>query len=228
MDRRLKIAGWGTAAFGCGSLHKFYRRIIAEGGCATNIRIHGRRGFTLVEIMVSSAISLAVAIGLTTLAITAGRLGRAVFYQQISLKNAQGAIEGINREIRLATTPLRVVDNAGAAAAQGNRVLLSRLGEPPGHRAIELVSADGDLKTPWDNTLVYDPNTDVGGDELVIAHWVTPIEEAGGFRYGGATTPLTVWMRAGDPVGEGAPVADTRSGPGMQGAEINITVAPRN
>lgn len=185
-------------------------------------------GFTLVEIMVAGLISSAVAIALAALTITGCRMERSIFYQQASLKEAQSAIEGLNREIRLATTPLRVVDDSGNAVPQGNCVLFSRLGEPPNQQSIRLVSTDQKMMTPWDNTLVYDPNRTVGGDEVVLARWVTPLATAGAFQYSGATTPLVVWMRVGDPVGGDLKAANVVSGPGIQGVEINITVAPRN
>jgi hypothetical protein len=153
---------------------------------------------------------------------------KSIFFQQACLKEAQSAIEGLNREIRLATTDMRVVDESGAPAPQGNCVLFSRRDEPKYQRSIQLVSTDRDMLTPWDNTLVYDPDRATAGDEVVLARWVTPLAAAGAFSYHDASTPLVVWMRAGDPVGGDLVAANAVSGPGIQGMEINITVAPRN
>ena len=188
----------------------------------------GCQGYTLVELLISCAISAMVAISLVGLVMTVSRLSQGVFYQQLALQQAQSTTEGINREIRLATTPLRVVNDAGASVAQGNCVLFSRLGEPADSRSFQLLAGDNDLMTPYDNTLVYDPDTSVTGDERVVAKWLSPLDPAGVFRYGGTTTPLTVWLRAGDPVGGDSAAANAHSGPGLQGVEINIAVAPRN
>ncbi|NQU45256.1 hypothetical protein HQ520_18390 [bacterium] len=179
----------------------------------------------MVEILVAATLSIAVAIALAALIITVSRMNHSVLYQQQSLRQAKTAIERINIEIRRATLPVRVVNPAGLPALQGNAIQFSRLGEPPYQHSIRIVSEDGDLMTPWDNALVYTP---AGGDDEQIARWVTPIEKNGAFRYSGATAPLTVWMRAGDPVDEDLNDASARSGPGLQGVEINITVAPRN
>jgi hypothetical protein len=169
-----------------------------------------------------------IAAGLVSLSITVGRMQKGIYAQQMALKNARKAIETINREIRLAKTPLRVVDANGDPAQAGNRVEFSRWGETT-VRSIELISDDNDLTTPWDNTLLYDPDTSVSGDEVEVTKGISAIQQGAAFRYTGATTPLVIKMRTGDPVGvEDTTASDAYSGPGMQGFEINITVGPRN
>jgi hypothetical protein len=190
--------------------------------------VHFRLGFTLVEVIIAGGISAATAIALAALTITVSRMEKALFYQQLFLKRGQSAIEGLNREIRLSTTPLRVVDESGNPVLRGNCVLFSRLGEAAYRRSIRLISTDENLMTPWDNSLVYDPDTTVAHNEVVIARWVSPINGTGVFSYGGAMTPLAVRMRAGDPVGVNPRASNAHTGPGVQGVEINITVAPRN
>ncbi|MCL5271533.1 MAG: prepilin-type N-terminal cleavage/methylation domain-containing protein [bacterium] len=190
-----------------------------------------RRGLTLTEMMIASAVSAMVAIGLASLTTTATRMARAIYYQQLALREGKAAMEFINQEIRQATTPLRVLDAAGNTAVQGNAVVFSRAGESAGKREIQLVSTDGDLMTPWDNSLVLDPDTGAAGDEIALARWLTPLDAAGAFSYQGATTALEVRLRAGDPETDNADLiarSNAHSGPGIQGLEVNIAVAPRN
>lgn len=193
---------------------------------------HGLRrhaqGLTLVELLIASAISSMVGIGLVGLAIMTGRLDKSISRQQLCMHEAQTAIEGINAQIRLATTPLRIVDANGKTATQGNRVEFKCIGDAKDwSRSIELISADNDLMTPWDNRLMYDPDTGADGDEVEFAHWVAPIDPAGAFSNTGAQKPLEVHLRAGDPANAKQNYLFT-SGPGRQGVEVNIAVAPRN
>lgn len=189
----------------------------------------GRRAVTLVEVMIASVLGSMVSIALVTFTIQASRMEKPIFYQQMSLSEGRSAIEAINREIRLATSPLRLVNASGNPDMRGNRVEFAHVGEPPGRRAIYLESDDGDIMTPWDNRLIYDPNTSVPGNERVLARWLSPIEDGVAFTYSGARSPLRVRLRAGDPVGDDADAAESmRSGPGRQGFEINVSVAPRN
>ncbi|HUT26373.1 MAG TPA: hypothetical protein VM492_18740 [Sumerlaeia bacterium] len=141
-----------------------------------------------------------------------------------AVRYAKAATEKINTEIRLAVAPIQVRDGNGAAAPRGNRAEFSRFGETTVRR-LELVSADADFMTPWDNTLVYDPDISVAGNEVVVSRWLAPVDPAGAFSYANATTPLTVRMRVGDPIGD---ESVARTGVGSQAAEINITVGPRN
>jgi len=202
-----------------------------------------RRGMTLVEVLFASSIGLTVSIGLVSLIVLGSRLHRSISYQEVALNQTAPLIEKINRELRMATTqgvPPRVIDASGVPALKGNRVEFSRRGEPAGKRSIELVSGDGVFSTSNDNELVFDPDTSVAGDEEIWGHWVSPLEQdkdgnmlsvenAHAFSYNGPTTPVTVWMRVGDPVVlEDPDVNDRFSGPGVQGVEINITVGPRN
>jgi len=185
-------------------------------------------GLTIVEVLVAGVISALVGTGMVVLTVMAVKIHRTSYYQQFSLLEARKAIESINDEVRLATAPLRVIDDSWNGAIQGNGVLFGHVGEPSNQRLLRLESVDEDMMTPQDNRLIYDPNTSVTGDEIEVARWLTPIEADGAFTYDGATTPLVVWMRAGDPVGDAEGTVDHITGPGTQGVEINITVAPRN
>jgi prepilin-type N-terminal cleavage/methylation domain-containing protein len=193
------------------------------------IPLRGRHAFTLVEILIAMSISALVVLSAIGLTITTGRMGKSIFAQQRSLKDAKGGIERLNREIRLATTPLSVLDAAGQPAMQGNTVAFARAGEAAGLRRFFLQSDDADLNTPGDNRLIYDPNVNQDGDEQVVARTISPSDPLGAFSYEDATTPLVVQLRTGDSLDEDArEESDRVTGVGMQGMEINITVAPRN
>lgn len=186
--------------------------------------------FTFIELIVAALISSLVALAIMSLFLMSLKMDRSIFSQQRSLHDAKSAIETLNREIRLAQAPLTVLDAAGNAADDGNRVEFGRTGEAPDARAIELVSDDGDLTTPWDNRLIYDPDTTAAGDEQLICDMVSPTNATlTAFNYQNATTPLQVTLRTGDPVrAADTSASDAYTGRGMQGVEINITVAPRN
>lgn len=188
-----------------------------------------RRGFTLTEIIIASAISVLVAGSVMSLSTMTSRFGKGIFWQQRSLMDSKQVVEFINSEIRQATTPLTVIAPDGNPGVRGNRVVYNRNGEAPGLRALEIISVDGDFNTPEDNTLIFDPNTSVAGDEFVIATMNSPIDPDGVFRYVDATTPLEIDMRIGDPLDPDLLQESNRiTGYGLQGMEINITVAPRN
>lgn len=191
-----------------------------------------RRGMSLVELMIAGLIGSGVTFSMVSISTIIAREHKGIFSQQFSVHEAKSAIETINREIRLATTPLLVVDGTGAAVQQGNRVEFQRLNDTV-VRAFELqAGADGDIALPWDNRLIYDPDTSIDGDEIEVARGIGPVEPAGAFTYSGATTPLVVRMRTGDPVGDLTEEQEVQSrantGRGTQGMEINITVGPRN
>lgn len=210
-----------------------YRKVLQSTGGRGRNR---RGGWTMIEVLIGSVIGVLVAAGVMSMTIAVSRMSRATFYEQMSIKHALAGIEGINREVRLATTSLSVVDANGVPALQGNRFLFNRKDEPSLGRSIAIVSKDSNLLTAYDNTLVYDPDVTKSGDEQVWAKWMTPIKSAGAFTYKGGTEPLVVEMRVGDPMqevsGKQTPMEAAKnnaySGPGVQGMEINVSVAPRN
>lgn len=197
-----------------------------------------RRGFTLTEVMVASALSLLVATGVVSLTITFTRMTKGSMTEQSTLRNAQATVEFINREIHLANGSVRVLDNAGSAVSGlGNTVTFARANEPANSRAFYLVSDDTDITTPQDNRLVFDPNTAVNGDQVTIATGLSPLpgnpvlNPPVAFRCTATTCPLIVQMRIGDPVSATQKVqsgSDAFTGMNAQGVEINIAVAPRN
>lgn len=200
-----------------------------------------RRGVTLVEVLIATGLSVLVSMALGGLLFMVMRIDKAVFAQQNALHQAKKAMEALNLEIRLATTPLIVRDADGNPAAdsdgdgdvEGNRVEFSRLNEAT-VRSFELISADASMASPWDNTFVYDPDVDSEGDEIVVARGIAPVNDTGAFEYAGGLTPLIALMRTGDWIPEGDEsqsmeyAAQAATGPGLQGVEINITIAPRN
>ncbi|MBN1865989.1 prepilin-type N-terminal cleavage/methylation domain-containing protein [Candidatus Sumerlaeota bacterium] len=176
------------------------------------------RGFTLTEMMVAVAVSALVISGVLSVGLFVRKVYKATASQQLALYNAKKAIEVLNREIRRAQAPLLNLNG------WGNRVEFRRFGEST-VRSLELVSSDDDVTTPWDNSLVYDPNTATSGDEVTIAENIAASTAQGAFNYASGNRPLVVRMRAGDPVDD---EARQLTGPGVQGVEINITVGPRN
>lgn len=188
-----------------------------------------QRAFTLTELMIASAIGLMAGVGLMSLTVFSARMARSITVQQRAVQFARSATEGINAAVRPSSTPLRVLDDSNNAAISGNTVELAWPGEDLGRRTIRLVSDDDDLQTPWDNRLVYDPDTTVAGDEIVLAQWVTPKPNTNLFTYQGLASGLIVQLRIGDSLAAGmTALNDAHSGPGLQGADVNITVSPRN
>lgn len=195
-------------------------------------RSHRKSAMSLVEIMIGGAIASMLMVGVVSVTTWVASGLKGSFFQQQANQEAKLAIEAINREIRLAAAPLTVLNGAGQPAPQGDKVEFSRAGEAA-VRAIELLPGpDGDLATPWDNLLIFDPDTAVAGDEMTIARMIGRVDAAGIFQYAGAASPLIVSMRAGDPAGDItaslAAESMTRTGRGTQSVEINIVVAPRN
>jgi prepilin-type N-terminal cleavage/methylation domain-containing protein len=188
-----------------------------------------RRGYTIVEVLIATAISALVAIAAVYLTTMARRMEKSVASQQRALADAQKIVENLNTQIRMAATPLSVVDAAGNPATQGNRVVFARDGESAGKRAFELKSVDSDMTTPGDNTLIYDPDTSKAGDEIKLGRMISATDSAGAFRYVDSRSPLQTFLRAGDPsAGSGQADANARTGANWQGVEINVSVAPRN
>lgn len=185
--------------------------------------------FTLTELMIASAIGLTVAVGTMSLTIFSSKMARSITIQQRSAQFARSATEGINAAVRQSSVPLRVLDDQNNPAIGGNTVELAWPGEMLGQRTIRLVSDDTDLQTPWDNRLVYDPDTTVADNDIVLANWVTPKPNQSLFTYQGQASGLIVQLRIGDSLAANmTAINDARSGPGLQGADVNIAVAPRN
>ncbi len=185
-----------------------------------------RRGFTLTEVMVASAIGAMIGLGAMSLTIYGGRSGRAIRSQQSLAQQAQIAVEGLHRVVRPATLPLRILNDAQETAAWGPRVELAWGDEPLGLRTLTL-EQDGDPGDPWTSRLVYDPDTTQAGDEQVLARGVSSLEPAGPFSYQGQT--LLVRLRLGDRLDpEQAAVDNAHTGPGRQGMDLRLNIAPRN
>ena len=186
-----------------------------------------RRGVTLVETMISVLVLSLVMASLMALVSGVGRVHKGIFFQQRILKEAKRALEGahgVNSEIRLARAPLTLVDPDGNGWS--NQIRFRRAGETT-IREFRLVGGpDGDLATPHDNRLIFDPDVATANNEIVVSKMIMPDDlSLGAFSYTSALTPLVFRARVGDARGDEA-VAETAQG--VQGAEINVTVAPRN
>ncbi len=183
-----------------------------------------RRGVTLAEVTMAMAISTIVSIAIMSLFIMTSHLHKSIFNQQIALKDAKRAIEMMNREIRLAEAPLTLVGDADGDN-WSNAIEFSRPGETTVRRIELQAGDDDDHTTPWDNALIYYANKDFTTGTLILAPHLAYTDSRGAFHYNGAHTPLTVDLRVGDTIAD-ADMAHT--GKKFQGAEIHITISPRN
>ncbi|MCX7044475.1 MAG: prepilin-type N-terminal cleavage/methylation domain-containing protein [Candidatus Sumerlaeota bacterium] len=201
-----------------------------------------RTGFTLVEVMIAMTIGVMVSLSVVVLIVVSGRLYKSIQAQQRFLAGAKKATEKISREFRYATTdyPIFIMDQ-GSVTNRGNRVQFNRLGETTirafyiGLDPVLKISNPSlvfDINKPWQNVLFYDPNIAANGNEVVVAKYVGPSRDGGCFIYLDATSPLEVNIRIGDPVinvtAANRKTSDAYTGPGLQGAEVNFYVAPRN
>lgn len=147
--------------------------------------------------------ALGVFAALCSLAVTAPS-SASVAWQDEAVIRAESAIEVLAVELRVAQAPLTIVGAGDEAALEGNRVEFSRFGETA-VRSVSLVSIDDDITTAYDNTLVYDPNVSVDGDESVIARSVAPADERGAFYLS-------------------SPISRDQT----RNLKVNLTVVPRN
>ncbi|MBN1516801.1 type II secretion system protein [Candidatus Sumerlaeota bacterium] len=198
-----------------------------------------KRGFSLTEVIIAIAIFTVLLTIMGSVLLYANRSQLSLTTQQRSLHYGQKIIEHMNREIRLASSnyPLTIHDADGsvAGASGGVEVRFQRPGDTA-KRSYKLVSqTDASMRTPWDNVLIYDPDITAGGDETTLASVVSTLPGIQPFQYTNNRAPLIIRLRVGDPAPDAAnPDAEAeyqanfRSGPGLQGFEINVTVAPRN
>lgn len=182
-----------------------------------------RRAFTMVEAVVGVGIGSFVMISLISFTVMVGRISKSTNSQQISLRDAKSAIEMINRQLRPAVSPVTLIDPDNDR--WGNAVEFVHYGETV-RRRIELhPGADGDYFTPWDNVLYYHPDVTQAAGREIIATRIAPVDPRGAFQYNGVVGALNVRMRIGDPIGQ---THTYRTGVGVQGAEVNIAISPRN
>jgi type II secretory pathway pseudopilin PulG len=183
-----------------------------------------RRGVTLAEVTMAMAISTIVSIAIMSLFLMVSHLHKSIFSQQVALQDAKRAIEMMNREVRLAEAPLRLVDDLDGDN-WSNAIEFTRPGESTVRRIELNPGEDGDQSTPWDNVLVFYADKDLTTGTLLLAEHLAYTDAKGAFHYNGAHTPLEVNLRVGDTIYD-ADMANT--GKQFQGAEIHITISPRN
>ncbi len=211
---------------------------------------NSRRAMTLVEVVTAGALSVIVSASLLGLIIMAQRTLKPEFSQQMHTKYAKTAVEQISNAIRGASvSSIQVYNDAGAIATTGNRVDFANPGEANGRRRIRLNNgADNNAATPWDNTLTIDFDTSTASTVDVTIPWVTQTTFNNAiaplFTWTNAFNPLSVRLRVGDPTGNNtsatvvnpdgggnynnAALCDARTGRGLQGVDVTISVAPRN
>lgn len=184
----------------------------------------GRRGFTLLEVMMAAFLSSAVAIGMSTLLLFSSRMLKENFSQRRHMQAAKSLVELFNQQLRPARSDRTQV------MSNGTRIDFSWPGEPDFRRRIRLLGgADGNLATPWDNTVEFDPNVNSSGDERVVASYVTGDGIA--FERLIALDAIRIRLRVGDPVTTDEALrkaSDAITGIGLQGTNIDLRVMPRN
>lgn len=177
----------------------------------------------MIETVVAIGLGAFAMISMIALTVMVGRLSKSTNTQQISLRDAKNAIETINRQIRPSVTPVLLIDPDNDR--WGNAVEFRHYAQTV-IRRIELhPGEDGDYYTPWDNVLYLFPDVTKTTGREIIATRIAPIDPRGAFQYNGVVGALNVQLRIGDPLGE---PHIYRTGVGIQGAEVNIAISPRN
>ncbi|MCK5849359.1 MAG: type II secretion system protein [Kiritimatiellae bacterium] len=175
-----------------------------------------RSGYTLLEVMVSSAIMSLVVTAAMSAFWFAGRMTRAGGYQVEF--NAMG---------RIASQKItRYIENGRAVAVSSNGLDIMQVDL----RCSRLFyrDADGDSSTIEDNCIVYDPDISSAGKEKILCSHVTPIDEEPIFSII-PSTPNVAKMKFH--VGDGTNIQHTSfsgTGQGYQGLEIRVSATPRN
>lgn len=186
-------------------------------------------GFTLIEVMVASAVTLLVTMGMFTLFVLVNKMtyagNRQVNYNDLA-RAAQNKI-------------IKYVEGSRACGIQSATVLILTRPTAGGlvQGSLSLVDSDSNLATVSNNCIVYDPNTSVSGDSEVICNFVSfPIigtNSTGKTLYGTNifqmlnVSPATVGVtfHLGDATNSpGAGILGT----GYQGVECSFSATPRN
>jgi len=113
-----------------------------------------------------------------------------------------------------------------AVSADTDRMILLDRELVEGH--IQFVDEDGNVDTVEDNRLVYDPDVDRPGDEVVVCDWVSPIPGEPMFQVTGSSpNAALIAFHVGEVPG-GDDDADLLTAEGYQGVEVRLAATPRN
>ncbi|MFC1452837.1 prepilin-type N-terminal cleavage/methylation domain-containing protein [Verrucomicrobiota bacterium] len=177
----------------------------------------GRRGFTLVEVMIATALMTIALVAVFVVFAFASRLARAGLYQ------VQFTGEG-----RIAQQKItRLIEEAKAIAVSSNGINLIAI--DLGVSRIYFDDGDGNEATVDDNKIFHDPDLSTTSDtERVLCTFVSPM--LGHPLFAMSTTNAGA-AAVRFHVGDGTNVQDavfSRTGIGYQGLEVRFSAAPRN
>lgn len=173
-----------------------------------------RQGFTLVEIMVALFLMGLVMVGAMTFSVHSAR------HVQDGTEHISFIEEARNAENRIG----HIIQNARAVSIPSGDTTSLTIIQPDLTRSL-MYYKEG--PTERDDRLVYDPDTNVDGDEMVVCRFVSVIPSKEMFRVlpGDRNTTvisLYVGLRAPE---EGARAAVRKS---YTGANVYMTATPRN
>jgi len=176
-------------------------------------------GFTMVEILVGTSLSLLVSLAIFITLVMVNKItysgNRQVNFNDMA-RTAQGKI-------------IKIIEESRACSVQSPTVLI--LAYPAADRLIQAsltyVDADNNPATVSNNSIIYDPDTTVSGNEQTICSYVSPIDGSSGIFKMLNISPATVGvsMHVGDATNTpGAGILNT----GYQGFVLQFSATPRN
>jgi Tfp pilus assembly protein PilE len=181
--------------------------------------IYSYRGFTLIELMVASSLSLLVTLAIFTVFAMVNKISyggnRQVNYNDIARK-AQGKI-------------IQIIEDSRACSVSSPTVLI--LTRPTSNNlvtaSLSYVDADNNRATTSNNSIIYDPDINVAGDQEIICNYVSPVDGSSTIFTTLNVSPATIGitMHVGDATNTpGANILNT----GYQGFVLQFSATPRN
>lgn len=187
------------------------------GTAVPSVRGPGSAGFTLAELMVSTAV-----LSIVTVVILAGYL---LGFRMSKSCGWQVDFTATGREA--AQQLIRYVEAGRAASVTSNGVEIVTLGL--GFAKIAYVDEDSNASTVTNNLLVYYPNGQFTSNRVVICQHVTPIAGTPMFRVNaGAPSSISFAFHVGDATNAAGGKIQSSTGEGFQGSEVRVSATPRN
>jgi hypothetical protein len=177
------------------------------------------RGFTLIELMVASSVSLLVILAIFSVFAMVNKISfggnRQVNYNDIARK-AQGKI-------------IQIIEDSRACGVQTPTLLI--LTRPTINSLIQgslsYVDADNNRATTSNNCIIYDPDISISGNEEIICRYASPPD--------GSSTIFTMLNISPATVGVAMHIGDATNTPGAnvlktgyQGFVLQFSATPRN
>jgi prepilin-type N-terminal cleavage/methylation domain-containing protein len=175
-----------------------------------------REGFTLPEILVSTAISALVLAAVLVVTIFASRYARSGSYQI--------HFTGKGRTVSQKIT--RVVEQANAVGVSSNGIDLLLVDATLSR--IYFDDGDGDTASVSDNRLMYLPDTSTTGDVRVLCDYVSSLPGEPMFAVQASNSVAAIFRLH---IGDGTNMLSDdflKTGVGYQGVELRFSAAPRN